>query len=147
MNLASWFLLFLGKLMSFFRKRWDRSTRRLWYIFAFVRSRILPQNPKRRNGIHRSVEYQPANSPTATICASLLPRPSTSTGGGGTTIASPIPISTPAHQPSVVGSIASHPRRILRPMGGINRYWKQKVIAGLLVTPHVCPPVTTQFLR
>jgi len=89
------FLLFLGRLVSFFRKRWDQSTRRLWYIFAFLRSRLLPPRPEKRGEIRRSVESRPENPPTVTvICASRLPPPALSPIVGGDTpmITSPIPI-------------------------------------------------------
>ena len=82
MNLVLRFRLFLRKLISLSCNLWDRSTRRLWYIFAVVRSRISPQISKKRDEIHQIVGNRPAESPTMVICASLLPLPSTSTGGG-----------------------------------------------------------------
>ena len=40
------------------------------------------------------------------------------------------------------------PKGKLRPMTGINRYEKHRMVTVEdVVTKHVCPPVTTQFLR
>ena len=102
MELAVRFLLFLRKLISFFHKRWDQSTRRLWYIFALVRSRILSQWPKKRDEIRRSTEYRPAKPPTTVICASRFPPPLTPIPGGDTPIASPTPISIQVRQPTIL---------------------------------------------
>ena len=91
MELALRLLLFLRKLITLFRKRWDQSTRRLWYIFAFVRSRILPRSPK-KDEIRRNVEYRPAKPQTTVICASKYhPHPLTPIVGGDTPISSPAP--------------------------------------------------------
>jgi len=102
MKLALQFLLFLKRLITFLRKRWDHSTRRLWYIFAFVRSRILSQNPGRGDEIRRSVEHRPAKPPTAVICASRFPPPLTPIVGGDTPIASPTPVSIQVRQPTIL---------------------------------------------
>ena len=67
------FLLFLRKLVSFFRKRWDQSTRKLWYIVAFLRSRFSSPHPKNRDEIRRSIVSRPENPPATVICASRLP--------------------------------------------------------------------------
>jgi len=83
MNSALRFLLFLRKLISFSRKLWNRSTLRLQYIFALVRSRISSQGSKKRDEIHRTAEYRPPKPLTTVICASRLPPPSISTDGGG----------------------------------------------------------------
>ena len=91
MELTVRFLLFLRKLLSFFHKRWDQSIRRLWYIFAFVRSRILSQHPKKRDEARRRIEHRSEKPPTV-ICASRLPHPLTPIPGGDTPIASPISI-------------------------------------------------------
>ena len=101
MELAIRLLLFLRKLITFFHKRWDQSTRRLWYIFALVRSRILPRSPKERNEIRKSVEYRPVKPPTTVICASKLPPPLTPIPGGDTPIASPTPISIQVRHPTI----------------------------------------------
>ena len=89
------FLLFLRKLVSFFRQRWDQSIRsRPWYILAFLRSRYSSRKPKRGDGIRRNVESRPANPPTTIICASRLPPGSLPPIAGGDTpfVASPPPI-------------------------------------------------------
>ena len=86
------FLLFLRKITSFFHKRWDQSARMLWYIFAFVRSRILSQRPKKRDQIRRNIEHRPDKPPTTVICASQFPHALSPIAGGDTPIASPIPI-------------------------------------------------------
>ena len=67
------FLSFLRKLVSFFRRRWDQSTRRLWYIFALLCSRAPPCSKK--NEVHRrSTKSRSAKpSPTSANCASRLP--------------------------------------------------------------------------
>ena len=49
------FLLFLRNLVSFFRKRWDRSTRRLWCILSFLYSRISSRRQKKRDEIRRTI--------------------------------------------------------------------------------------------
>ena len=67
-------LSFLRKLVSFFRRRWDRSTRGLWYIFALLCSR--PPSPcSKKNVVHRrSTKSRSAKpSPTSANCASRLP--------------------------------------------------------------------------
>ena len=95
------FLLLLRKLASFFRKRWGQTTRVLWCIFMFARSRILPQHPKRNDGIRRrSIEYQPATPPTTVICASRFPPPLTQIAGGDIPIISPTPIQI--RQPTIL---------------------------------------------
>ena len=83
--------------MSFLRKRWDQSARRLWYIFALVRSRILPQRPKKRDEIRRSTEHRAAKPPTTVVCASRFPL-----AGGDTPIASPTPISIQIRRPHII---------------------------------------------
>ena len=95
MELALRFLLFLRKLITFFHKRWDQSTRRLWYIFALIRSRVFPKSPKKRDEICRNVEPRLAKPPTTVICASGFPPrpPLTPIAGGDTPIASPAPTS------------------------------------------------------
>ena len=102
MELALRFLLILRKLITFFHKRWDRSTRQLWYIFAFIRSRIFHQSPKKRDEIDRYVEPRLANSPTTVICASRFPPPLTPITGGDTPIASPTPISIQIRHPTIL---------------------------------------------
>ena len=97
------FLLFLRRLVSFFRKRWDRSTRGLWYIFVFLRSRFSFQHPKKRDEIRRSIQSRPANPPTTVICASRLPPQTTPIAGGDTpVITSPTSISSRVRQPTVL---------------------------------------------
>ena len=100
------FLQFLWNLISLFRKRWDQSTRRLWYIFALLRSRISPQHPK-KNESQRRIEPRPAKpSSTTVICASqfptgpeLVPIP----GGGTPFIASPEPtVSVQIRRPTIL---------------------------------------------
>ena len=102
MELALRFFLFLRKLITFFRKRWDQSTRRLWYIFALIRSRVFPKSPKRRDEIRRNVEPRLAKPPTTVICASRFPPPLTPIVGGDTPIASPIPVSIQIRQPTIL---------------------------------------------
>ena len=102
MELALRLLLFLRKLITLFRKRWDQSTRRLWYIFAFVRSRILPRSPKKKDEIRRNVEYRPAKPPTTVICASKFPPTLSPIAGGDTPIASPKPISIQVRQATIL---------------------------------------------
>jgi hypothetical protein len=68
------FLSFLRNLVSFLHRRWDRLTRRLWYIFSFVRSCFPSRHPKKGDVVRRTIESRPANPPTAVICASRLPR-------------------------------------------------------------------------
>jgi len=90
MKLALRFLLFLSKLVSFFHNRWDQSTRRLWCIFAFVRSCILSRRPKKKGDeILRNVECRRPKSPTTVICASRFPPPLIPIAGGDTPITSP----------------------------------------------------------
>jgi hypothetical protein len=102
------FLLFLRKLVSFFHKRWHQSTHRLWYIFAFLRSRYSSPHPKKRDEIRRNVESRPANPPTTVICASRLPPPRihpplTPIAGGDTpTITSPTPVSIQVRRPTIL---------------------------------------------
>jgi hypothetical protein len=68
------FLLFLRNLVTFICKRWDQSTRGLWYIFALLRSRFSPRRPKKRSEIRGNHEPRPVKpSPTTVICASRLP--------------------------------------------------------------------------
>ena len=94
------FLLLLRKLVSFLRRRWDHSTHRLWYAFAFLRSRFSPPHPKKRGEIRRNVESYPENPPTIVICASRLPPPLTPVAGGDTPIiTSPTPISIRVRKP------------------------------------------------
>ena len=70
------FLQFLRNLVSLFRKRWDQSTRQLWYIFALLCSRFSPRNPK-KNESRRRIEPRPvklsSTSSTTVICASQFP--------------------------------------------------------------------------
>ena len=70
------FLQFLRNLISLFRKRWDQSTRRLWYIFVLLCSRFSPWHPK-KNESRRRIEPHPAKpsstSSTTVICASQFP--------------------------------------------------------------------------
>ena len=95
-------LLFLRKLVSFFSKRWDQSARLLWHIFAFVRSRISLQNPKKRDEVPRDIEYRPTKPPTTAICASQFPPPLSPIAGGDTPIASPTPISIQVRHPTIL---------------------------------------------
>ena len=92
-----YFLLLLRRLVSFLRRRWDQSTRRLWYIFSFVRSRFSSRHPK-GDVIRRSVESRPANPPPAVICASRLPRDDS---GTPFIAGSPEPISNQVRQPTI----------------------------------------------
>lgn len=68
------FLSFLRKLVSFFRRRWDQSTRRLWYIFALLCSRAPPPCSK-KNEVHRPSTKSRSTKPRPTLanCASRLP--------------------------------------------------------------------------
>ena len=104
MELALRLLLFLKKLIIFFRRRWDQSIRRLWYIFALVRSRIFPRSPKKKDDIRGNVEYRPAKPPMTVICASRYPAPPLTPIIAGHTPTSPtahIPIQV--RQPTVSG--------------------------------------------
>ena len=102
MELALRLLLLLKKLIIFFRKRWDQSTRRLWYIFALVRSRILPRSPKKKDKTRRNIEYRPAKPPTTVICASKYPAPPlTPIIGGHTPISPAASIPIQVRQPTV----------------------------------------------
>ena len=94
------FLLFLRKLESFFRRRWDQSTRGLWYIFLFMRSCFSSRHSKKGDVIRRSIKSRPANPPTTviSICASGLPPPRDDSGTP--VITSPGPISTQVRQPT-----------------------------------------------
>ena len=86
-------LLFLKKLLSLFRQRLDQSTSGLWYIFAFLRSRLSPPHPKKKDDIRRDTEFLPTHPPTTVICASRMPPQLTPIAGGNTpVIASPTPI-------------------------------------------------------
>ena len=87
------FLLFLRKLVSFYRKPWEQLTRGLWYIFALLRLHFSPRHPKKGEDICRNIPSQPDEHPaTAVICASRLPPPLTPIVGGDIpTIAAPIP--------------------------------------------------------
>ena len=99
------FLQFLKNLVSFFAKQWSQSTRRLWYIFALLRSRFSPRYPKKSEGSRRRTEPRPAKpSPTTVICASRLPHPPLTPIAGGDTpiIASPAPISIAVRQPTIL---------------------------------------------
>ena len=96
------FLLFLRKLISFFRKRWDQSSRVLWYIFTFVRSHVLSKPPKKGDKIRRNIEYRPTKPPTTVICTSRLPPTLTPIAGGDAPIVSPTPISIRVRQPEVL---------------------------------------------
>jgi len=103
MELALRLLLVLRKLITFFHKRWDQSTCRLWDIFALVRSRILPRGPKKGDETRRNLEPRPARPPTTVICASRFHHPLTPIPGGDTpTIASPAPISIQVRQATVL---------------------------------------------
>ena len=105
------FLLFLKKLLSYFRRRQDQSTSGLWYIFAFLRSRLLPPHPGKRDGIRRETEFRPTNSPTVMICASGFPPQLTPITGGDTPmIASPTPIPIQVHRPTILNSEDPHDR-------------------------------------
>ena len=103
------FLQFLRNLISLFRKRWDQSTRRLWYIFAFLCSRFSPRHPK-KNESRRRIEPRPAKpsltSSTAVICASQFPTgPKLTPIPGGHTpfIASPEPtVSIQIRRPTIL---------------------------------------------
>ena len=97
------FLLLLRKLVSFFRKRWDQSTRGLWYIFAFLRSRYSSQQEKKGDKIRRNLEPRPPNPPTTVICASRLPPSLTPIAGGDTpVITSPTPIPINIRKPTIL---------------------------------------------
>ena len=90
------FLLLLRRLVSFLHRRWDQSTRWLWYILSFVRSRSSSRHPK-GDATRRSTEPRPASPPPAVICASRLPRDDSGTPA----ITSPGLISTQARQPTI----------------------------------------------
>ena len=96
------FLLFLRKLASFFHKRWDQLTRRLWYMFASLRSRFPSRHLKKGDEIRRSIQSRPAKCPPTVICASRFPPPLTPIIGDDAPIASPAPISTRIHQPIIL---------------------------------------------
>ena len=98
------FVLFLKNLVAWFRKRWDRSTRRLLYILALLRTRFPPRHSKKGNEINRGIESRSVqSSPTTVICASRLPPPFTSIAGGDTpVIASPSAISIEVRQPAIL---------------------------------------------
>ena len=98
------FLLFLRNLVSFFRKKWDQSNRKLWYIFVLLRSRLSLRHQAKRDEVLRSGESQSAKpSPTTVICASRLPPPLTPIiGGDAPIIASPTPISIRVRQPTIL---------------------------------------------
>ena len=92
-----YFLSLLRRLVSYLRRRWDQSIRRLWYIFSFVRSRFSSRHPKGDVVIRRNIESRRANPPPAVICASRLPP-----GDSGTpVITSPGPIPTQVRQPTI----------------------------------------------
>ena len=88
--------------MSFLRTRWDQSARRLWYIVAFVHSRILSRRPKKTDEIRQSTGHRPAESPTTVVCTSRFPHPLTPIAGGDTPIASPTPISIQVRRPTIL---------------------------------------------
>ena len=93
--------------MSFFRKRWQRSTHRLLCLLAILRPRSPSRNPKERNEIGRNLESRSIKpSPTvAVICASRLPPPlAPIVGGDSPVIASPSPISIRVRQPTILSS-------------------------------------------
>lgn len=99
------FLLFLRNLASFFRRRWDRSTRKLLYVLALLRSRFSPRHPKKRNDASRDIESRSTKpSPTTVICASRLPPLFTPIAGFDDTpiISSPSSISIKVRQPTVL---------------------------------------------
>jgi len=87
------FLLLLRRLVSFLHRRWDQSTRRLWYILSFVRSSRHPKGDATR----RSTEPRPASPPPTVICASRLPRDDS----GTPVITSPGPISAQVLHPTI----------------------------------------------
>ena len=91
------FLLLLRSLVSFLHRRWDQSTRRLWYIFSFVCSRFSSRHPK-GDVIRRSIESRPANPPPTVICASRLPHDDS---GTPFITGSPPPISNQVRQPTI----------------------------------------------
>jgi hypothetical protein len=98
-------LLFLRNLVSFLRKRWDRSTRGLLYLLALFRLRSSSRHPAgKRNKTCRNIESRSAKpGSTAVICASRLPPPLTPIAGGDSpVIASPSPISIQVRQPTIL---------------------------------------------
>lgn len=98
------FLLFLGKLVSFFNEKWGQTTRRLWYIFAFLRSRFSSRQQKKGAEIRRGVEPRPVNPPTTAICASRLP-PTTLTpivSGDTPVISSRTPVSIQVRKATIL---------------------------------------------
>ena len=98
------FLLFLRDLVSFFRKRWDRSTRRLLYVLALLRSRSSFRRQKKRDETSQSIEpWSEKSSSTTVICASRLPPSLLLIAGGDTpVIASPTPVSIEVRQPTIL---------------------------------------------
>ena len=102
MELTVRLLLFLRKLVSFFRTRWEGSIRRLWYIFAFVRSRILLRCPQGRDEASKRIEYRPAKPPTTMICTSQFPRALLPIAGGDTPVASPTPVTIQIRDPVIL---------------------------------------------
>ena len=103
------FLVFLRNSVSFFRTRWAQSTRRLWSILTYLRSRSLSRYPKERDKLLRSNKPRPVNpSPTTVICASRLPPPLTPiVGDEAPVIASPTHISIEVRQPTILTSESS----------------------------------------
>lgn len=95
--------------MAFSRERWDLSTRRLWYIFAFIGSRILPQRPKKGDETRRNIEHRPTKPSTTVICTSRFPplaptiTPTASGGDSPTTH-----VSRPASILRIVEGLASN---------------------------------------
>ena len=96
------FLQLLRILVSFFRKRWDQSTRRLWCVFAFLCSRFSPRRPK-EDETRRRIEARSAMPSRSTVtCASQFPLTSTPIAGEDTTIvASPEAISIQVRRPTI----------------------------------------------
>ena len=94
LNSVRSFLLFLKDLISLSRKRWDQLTRRLWYIFALLRSPFSPRHPKEGDNFPRITgSPQIRSSQPTVICPSQLPQWTLAliAGGDPPAIASPAP--------------------------------------------------------
>lgn len=87
------FLLFLRNIVSFFRKQWNRSARKLWYILALLHSRFSSRRSK-KDEVLRSIESGPTKlNSTSVICASQFPPTITPIDvGDSSLVASPEPV-------------------------------------------------------
>ena len=96
------FLPFLRRIVSFFRRRLAHSAHRPYYIFSFLSWRFSSPRSKESDGIRRSIESRPATPPAVVICRLPPPlNPIADDDSNSPVIATRTPIPIQTRQPSV----------------------------------------------